>query len=240
MLKWLVCVKPMVRYWQLEKGEKPSGMEVKGLVTGLDTVAKTFMLGMQLVDYSALTVTLVDGQRVEVKGMLNASNVLVATRIGSENDDDDDSEKPTSGEIEIEGVAGNVDTVAKTLVVHGFQVNFADATIEGTPVNGARVEIEGVVQTDGSVKASKIQFKVKETAVNDADGKIKGTISAIDAVAKTITVNGVVYTTNASTKFERGEVHIAFADFQVTNKVEVRFVTSSLLARKIEIEVDSK
>ncbi len=221
---------------ELEKGEKPSGMEVKGVVTNLDTTAKTFMLGMQVVDYSGLTnVTLTNGQRVAVKGTLNSSSVLIANRIVSKNEND--PEKPRSGDIELEGTAGNVDTTAKTLVVHGFQVDYSNAILEGTPVNGSRVEVEGTIQADGSVKASKIEFKGKRSEVNDADGKVEGKISAIDATTKTITVAGIIYSTDANTKVERGEIHIAFTDLQINDNVEVRFVTTSKLARKIEIEL---
>lgn len=217
---------------ELEKGPKPSDTQIKGLVTNLDATAKTFMIGMQLVDYSAITgLTLVNGKRVEVKGTLNVSNVLVASKIGSEN-----HEKPsTNGEFELEGIAEKLDSTTKTLVVRGYTVDYSSAVVTGTPANGARVEVEGTLQVDGTVKATKLEFRAEKPGFADADAKTKGAISAIDPTAKTITLASVVYTIDANTKLQKGEKLITLADLKVGDLVELRFISSSKLIRKLEV-----
>ena len=217
---------------ELEKGLKPSSTEIKGLVLNVDTTAKTFMIGMQLVDYSSIAgLTLTNGQRVEVKGTLNGSNILVAIKIGTEN-----HEKPSiNGEFELEGMANMLDSTAKTLVVRGYTVDYSNAVVTGTPANGAKVEVEGTLQVDGSIKAAKLEFKPQKPGFADADAKSTGAISAIDTTAKTITVGGAMYTIDANSKLEKSEKLITLADLKVGDVVELRFISSSNLIRKLEV-----
>jgi hypothetical protein len=217
---------------ELEKGTKPSGVEVKGSVANLDTIAKTFSLGTQVVDYSSLTPvpTLSNGLRVEVKGTLS-NNVFVASKLEVES-------KPvvTTGRIEIEGIGSNLNTNTQVITVQGYVVNYSSATVEGTPANGTKVEVHGTLNADGSVTAQKLEFRTAKEGFADADGKTKGTITALDLTAKTITLGGVIYAVDNNTIFEKMDAPIAFADLQVGSSVELKFVISSKLIRKLEVE----
>ena len=76
---------------ELEEGENVNKVELHGPISLLDKVAKTFVLRGVKVNYVPATLfigvtalTLDNGLNLEVKGMLSAGNVIVATRISRE------------------------------------------------------------------------------------------------------------------------------------------------------------
>ncbi len=217
---------------ELEKGTKPSTVEVKGRITNLDSIAKTFVLGTQQIDYSNITPvpTLNNGTRVEAKGTLSNTVLVIskleltkkATNLG------------TTGRIEIEGISSNLDATAKTLSIQGYSVNYSNASIEGTPANDARVEVHGTLNADGSITANKLEFSRAKKGYADADAKAEGTISAVNT--NTITVASVIYNIDADTVLEKNNRAITLAAVNVGDAVKFKFINSSKLVRKLEVK----
>ncbi len=216
-----------VRATRIEKsGPGEAEVEVTGLVTDLDAMAKRFAIGSLVVDYS--TAVLEDfgaggpanDDLVEVKGTeFLADGALKATRVEKEdgglNGDDGD-------EAEVEGlvtrfvspldfdVAGQaVTTTAATVFEGGTSADLA-ADI--------KVEVEGEFDAAGVLVAGKVQFKRSSSV------KLSALVDGVDATAGTLTVLGLTVVVDENTRREDQESDdhfFAFADLRVGDWVEV-------------------
>jgi hypothetical protein len=156
-----------------------AGEEIEGLVSaiGPDTltihdqrlgsvVVKTN--GMTVLRHGHATITLSQiriGTRVHVKALLQPDNTYLATEVKLQSDE-------VGGDHDVSGNVTSVNTVDRSFVVqatsglvtvktdssttfkkHGGDATFADITV------GVNVEVEGVVQADGSVLAQKVEIE---------------------------------------------------------------------------------
>lgn len=134
---------------------------LRGLVTAF-TSATAFEVGGVPVDASKAVVEhgpVALGSRVDVRGKL-ASGTLVATRVSVLRDNDD-----TVRGIELHGAVSDVNTTTKTFVLRTVKVSY-DASVvfkngtEAKLVNGAQVEVKGVLSIDQkTLAAAKIEFE---------------------------------------------------------------------------------
>ncbi len=134
---------------------------LRGLVTAF-TSATAFEVGGVPVDASKAVVEhgpVALGSRVDVRGKL-ASGTLVATRVSVLRDNDD-----TVRGIELHGAVSDVNTTTKTFVLRTVRVSY-DASVvfkngtEAKLVNGAQVEVKGVLSIDQkTLAAAKIEFE---------------------------------------------------------------------------------
>jgi Domain of unknown function (DUF5666) len=149
--------------------ENRNKVEIEGLITAF-TSAKQFSVRGVPVDASTAsfpkgTATVVLGARVEVTGAL-VSGTLVATKVKTEsNDDNDENNVSSRNEIELHGAISSVNAASKTFALRGLTVSYA-GTVDfqrGTAtnlVNGAQVEVKGVAAATGTtVVAKKIKFE---------------------------------------------------------------------------------
>lgn len=152
-----------------EQGQNDQA-ELHGTISGLDAAAKTFSaLGTQ-VDYHLATVrgTPAEGSRVEVKGTFDsATKVLLATRVRVEAAEGhgDDDHAPAAGEaIRLEDRVKSLDTAARTLVAGQFTVDYAKATVTGTPAVRSEVRVRGQLDaTDPHlVHATEVRFSKED------------------------------------------------------------------------------
>ncbi|SHG81420.1 hypothetical protein SAMN04488068_1495 [Hydrocarboniphaga daqingensis] len=230
----------------VEKEDNTSQARLRGSVAALDTAQKRFTIGTTTVDYANATLdpsslTLADGLSVEVRGSVGADAVLRASRIKSRKGFDVSDDR-RNGKAEVEGLVSSVD--GSRFVVNGVTVTISNSTVyeRGTAADivvGARLEAEGAVQADGSVVASKIEFKVNGGNGGGRDGRIYGTIEAVDATAGTIKLLNTTVKTNTSTIYEDDRDKIKtfqFAGLSVGDYVEIGFVIagSDVLATRVE------
>lgn len=218
---------------ELKTGTVPSEVEVRGMVSGLDIVAKTFLLGTQQVSYGSLNsvMALNNGLWVQVKGALNNFNVLVASKLDTKT-----YVLPKAGErVELEGIVSGLDAAAKVVTIQGYSVNYSNAVVTGMAVNGAKAEVHGTFIA-GAISAQEIEFDSAQKGFADADSKHKGVIAAIDAATKGITIDGVVYFVDDNTVLEQADTPITFANLTIGAFVEIKFVNSSKLIRKLEVD----
>lgn len=230
----------------VKKEDARAEAELRGSVSALDSVARRFSIGSQLVDYSNATLlptgfTPANGVSVEVRGALQ-SGVLVATRVQQDDDLGDGHARGTAAELEGLVSALSADRsrfqIDATTVLVGSDTRYEGGS-QATLAEGQKVEVKGSVQADGSVVASKIEFKQGGLAGGEAKGSLDGTISQIDATAKTITVLGVVVSTADSTVYrdKRDDLRtFGFSNLVVGDYVEVAFsrADSVLTAGKLE------
>jgi len=181
-----------------------SGAEVRGVVSALNTVAETFLIGTLNVDYSNATLedfssALANGNLVEVEGSLSGGT-LVATRVELEDNlpgDDGDSG-------EVEGL------VTRFVSATDFDVNGVRVTtVAGTQYEGGtagnlglnvKVEVEGEFNAQGILVADEVKFRVQE---GSADVEIEGNVAA--RTSTTLTIEGmdaITISVNAATQLE--------------------------------------
>ena len=184
--------------------EEGKEMEVKGTISLLDEIAKTFVLGSITVDYSGAELeddfTIADDLFVEVKSEdgLDANGALLASKIELEDggkkslDHDDDND-----EVELEGVITRLISDAE-IEVNGHTVLLSATTkyVHGSAAIaavGMKIKVKGDVDADGKLLAEKVIFKPS------GDLKLAGRISATDVASNTVTVFGVAITLSNST-----------------------------------------
>ena len=143
--------------------------EVKGFVSNHDGSSQFEINGLTVTyDSSDLAVedfgnlSLANDQFVEVHGTATSATTIDASRIELEDDFVDDDFN--SGEIEIEGVIKEVRADAQgtggVIVINGLEVRVNDVT----PFSeGLRVEIKGILQSDGSIVITRLQDESEDT-----------------------------------------------------------------------------
>lgn len=175
-------------------------IELNGTISSLDTTARTFRLGNSSVNYaSALTVTgtLANGACAEVKGTTFSGTALTATRVevksctlaASNNDNGEIEGYVTRFASAADFDVGNqkATTTASTSYVGGAATDLA---------LNKRIEVEGTFNASGVLVATKIAFKA------DTSTRFQGTIEALNATNRTLTIFGVTISTSSATSFE--------------------------------------
>lgn len=208
--------------------------ELRGAVSNPDTATDRFTLnGNVTVNYAGATFTpagsdesaLVAGRVVEVRGSFNANGgVFTATHIDVEDLEDDDvfgGAAVDRHEVEgfISGFAGHpgtfqvggrdVRTTTTTRFEHGIAEDLAD---------NVKVEAEGVVDAQGVLVASKIEFKQTRVILH-------GRATAVDAAQGTLIVLGQTVTADQFTRIDaRSNAGDSenLADIVATDCVQVR------------------
>lgn len=186
-----------------------ASLEITGVVASLDPVAKTFLIGAQVVDYSQIGVAfippgLANGAVFHVVGtMLTSGGRLVATLLEAAPAPVPDA---NAAKIEVEGLITGF-TSATSFSVNGQLVDARGASLSGGTAamlgNGVKVEIEGSL-AQGVLIATVIEIE------QAADNFVDGIVEAIDATSVTIAGQRIAVT--ATTQFEDRSV-AALRDF---------------------------
>jgi hypothetical protein len=184
----------------------PAGtvFEVTGVASNVDTAAHKLSVNALLVDYSAATVRdfangqPANGDLVEARGTsVNTSGELVASSIELKRADDD---ARAGMQVEIEGLitrlvsATDFDVAGKP-VATTLSTQFENGSASDLVLN-AKVEVEGQVDANGVLVASKVQFK------RQASSRIEARVDSVDAAANRLVVLGIDVTVNANTRVE--------------------------------------
>ncbi|MDD2976513.1 DUF5666 domain-containing protein [Aquabacterium sp.] len=209
--------------------------KLRGTVTALDPVNRTFNIGGATLSYASLATqpALAEGQVVDVRvatGQQGGAWVLTRLRA------------PTSlvaGQslkAELEGVVSEViyqGAQIMGLVVNGVRVDTGSVTLPVGLAQGNLVEVEGRLH-DGVLTASKVE---REQRLDGDEGfEVQGRITALDTVQKTFELRGVKVKYNDSTRFEDG----GLAQLALNAKVEVSATLEAdgrtLLATEVEFD----
>ena len=171
-------------------------------MSGHDTVARTFNLNAQVVDYSAAQLehvpdgTIANGQLVEVRGTL-AAGLFQASRVEYQGD----VLVGTSGERrEVEGLitrfasATDFDVAGRPLTTN-LQTSYEHGTASDLKLN-VKVEAEGTLDSSGVLVASKIEVR------RTGSVKIGALVDSVDVAANSLVVLGTVAKLDALTRLE--------------------------------------
>src|SRR5262249_2410196 len=200
-------------------------VEVRGTLSGLNTNARTFAIGALTVNFSTATVaggTLSNGVFVQVRGTQTVpGSIVTATRVTVED--------PTVGgaagtKIEIEGFVTAFTSATDFRVNVGQAVRtttqtvFENGTANDLALN-ARLEVEGQLDTNGTLVAEKISFRRR----NGGSVRIEANVEAVTAT--TVTLLGIVVNVDTFTQFKDdkgGERNFRFDRIQVGDRLEIR------------------
>ncbi|CAH6851541.1 conserved exported hypothetical protein [Vibrio chagasii] len=231
---------------KFEHSNLTESVEVEGLISELDSNAKTFKLGANLsVDYSNAHIDnddysseLSNGLWVEVTGSMTGS-ILKADEVEVEDFDD------VSSDTEIEGIITWVanDQSSFDLSYKGrFIVNNSTRYEDGNKSNltvGAEVDVT-TKKANGDNVATEIEFEHDDDAQdwNDNDIDLEGIVQSIDEsalsfVIQTTSGNKTVYV-NHNTRYEDGLTFNTLTNQRV--EAETYKVNNQYIASEIEAE----
>jgi hypothetical protein len=150
--------------------------EFPGRITSIDSTAKSFAIPGLTVKVTTTTVIrhgdktilfadLKVGDHVQARGTKDGTT-LTATEVKVETEDGNDAEDDESGESELSGVISGstgtcpavVFTVQSTKVTVNTSTTYPHTSCADATKNGARVEVTGTKQTDGSVLATHVSL----------------------------------------------------------------------------------
>lgn len=153
------------------------------------------------------------GQIVEVSGLIDANDNIVATRI---------EPKPAGTQFEVHGTVAGLDSANLLFTLRGLTVDYSSATLDDFPngqiADGDFVEAKGVsLGTSGELIATRVELEALVPGANNGDRvEIEGFITRF-ASATDFDVSGLPVTTTASTTYVGGTA----ADLGLNIKVEV-------------------
>jgi len=215
---------------RIEFDDDAGDFEITGVVSNLDTAAARFNIGSLVVDYSQAMLedfdggTIRDGDVVEVEGnMLGAAGELIATEVENESPSFDGDDGDFG---ELEGFITRF-VSATDFDVNGFPVTTNAQTVfdDGTAAMlavGVRVELDGVLDANGVLVASKVDF---EDAEDDAVVEMEARVDAVDVSASTLVVLGQTILVGGSTTIvDTSDADLrpfTLADFNVGDFVEI-------------------
>ncbi len=225
----------------VEKQQTIGQVKVKGTISNLNTA--TFTINSLTVNYSGVLnpPSIADGSFVEVKGDI-VGTTLIAITLEIENETPPVS---SGNKVELEGIITDF-TSQSDFKVNGQKVNAANATFDhGTASDLAlnrKVEVEGSVDNNGVLIATKIEFKSSSPSGNNI--KIKGNVEAIDTQSSTVTVMGITVQITISTILKDGRdglIQFTISNIALNDFFEIGgFVnnTGKIIATKLERKTD--
>ncbi len=173
---------------RIESEDDADLFRLRGLVTDLDTTAKTFRIGTTRISYASaedrLRRPLADGERLRVRTQtapVNGAWVAVQLREGDRRPENHD-------EAEVHGFVTQFDS-PDSFVVNGMRIDASGvASMPAGLAAGAQVEVEGAI-VDGVLVARKVELEDPE---DDRERfEIHGAVDSLDVDANTLVVRGI-------------------------------------------------
>ncbi len=190
-----------------------SGIEMKGVISNLDTNAMTFDIGTQTVSYSGATLdddlsgSLQDGLYVEVKSQQgkDGNGVLIASKVELEN----------GGRMGHDGKAGEEYEMMGALVADpdsdGFQIDGQTILIgnstkfEGITMDqlakGDMVKVEGYIDADGNLVATEVKME-RDSDSGSCNQEYKGTLVSVTLDSGAVNAGTIVMPGDVSIRIE--------------------------------------
>jgi hypothetical protein len=182
-------------------------VEVEGIITDLDPVAKTFKVGGIPVDATAIDISaLVNGLKVEVKGTFT-NGVLVLSANNAK------PEREMEAHVRIQALVQAVDTTANTITLLGKTVKVTALTqlrdkaqdkrtfSLADLIKGDAVEVRAFEDTNGDIVAVRLE-RQKKTLDNVI---LQGPMETKDPATTSLTIIGITVQGGARTEWVLGD-----------------------------------
>jgi hypothetical protein len=215
-----------------------SEFKLKGIVSQLDTGAKTFFIGNAKIGYAGVNPSdmpkLANGAiaSVKLKTVQEAGLWVLSKATSAVKPIPDDAHAELEGYITDFASAASF-KVDDTPVDASGVVEFKKGSINQL-ANGVRIEVQGVLH-DGVLRASEIEFK-NGGGDDKQEIELHGDIESVNLAQQSFVLRSSTVVFDASTKFSKGSA----SDLAAGAEVEVRGVVSGngtqVLATEIRIE----
>ena len=232
-------------------------LELKGLISNLDTTNKTFQIGNMTVNYSGATLEgelsngLQEGVYVEVKFRVDANGNLVVAKIELENEGKKGPKGEEGEDHEIKGAvvgspSGSMFNIGGQEIIVTASTEFEGVSM-GQIDHGTYIEVEGYFDAEGRLVAREIKMERKHGSSGCSE--IEGTVSdislddgAVNSGAVTIGTT-MVYIDNSTIMEDDVDESSRFnlSKLNQGDRVEVRACADGdrLVAAKLERDDDS-
>ncbi len=183
---------------------------------------------------------LVAGNIVEVSGYKDAAGIIQATSIKLKQNEFVNG----VSENELKGTISNLSLQNKTFMLGSILVDYNLARFEDfngiALVNGQYVEVKSNSPiVGGLLLAKKVELKAKNSSViSNTKLEVEGVVTRFVS-SKDFDVNGILVTSNAQTKYEKGSE----SDLALNSVVEIEGIVNSasvLVADEIKFETDGE
>jgi len=237
---------------RIETKNAATDVEVKGLISNLDTDLMTFNLGSLLVDYSSANVEpiLADGLYVEVKtetaliGDVASGFTMTASKVEIEEDGDLDFDGDEGEDLEVQGVVSNI--TATSFDFNGTTVLFAsletddDFDVESL-VDGMIITVEGHIDANGNFVVEEIEED--HASENEAEGLVTGTTDttitiSVNSVDMTFSVNNETRMIDEQDEGVTPVFYFSLTDIAIGDFVEIDYYTDDISGNKIATKVE--
>jgi hypothetical protein len=227
-------------------------VEFDGMVSALDTMAKTFKLGDKTIDYSAVSnpPTLSNGAEVTVQGAVDATNASLVHATDITVEQGHDGSGSADGEVAAKVTA--IDTTKNVITVGDTSFWFDNMTVmtkNDSQIMATDIMVGDVVQVKfddtkpmgGMSYATEIEVETGASATNNA---VEGTIKSFNAATNTFMVGGVTVQVTSTTTYETLDKMITQADFFGTDRTGQQVIvggteTSSNMITATRVELKS-
>jgi hypothetical protein len=223
-------------------------VEFEGVITSI-TPPSDFVVNSQRVQTTSLTtyehgtaLNIAVNVRVEIKGSVNSSNILIAEKV--------EFRFVESKGIEIKGEVESIDTDNSTVTVFGITIHvdantglkdesdqelrpFTLANVQ----DGDPLEIGGFVDGDGNVIAGKLE---REDSIGSGEFELSGPVESENLGNKTIEILGVTVNLNGAFSGDNSEATAFFDAVEIGDIVEVNgsFTNSTFFATEADIKLE--
>jgi hypothetical protein len=193
----------VVRATRVERKLVAGELEVRGIVAGLDAVARTFAINGQVVNYATAVLEdfpnneIANGDFVEAKGTALNGSELVATTV--ELEDGDERIGEDGDEAEVEGYVTAFSS-ASSFSVAGIPVQSSVAAQGGTVALGAKVRVQGEFNASGVIIASEVEVRAGADGSN-VDTRIAANVDSVESGSRLV-VLGITVLVDANTRLE--------------------------------------
>lgn len=220
---------------RIERESSATAYKLQGVVSALNTTAKTFAVGALVIGYGSASEVpsgLANGMLVRVRlATLPATGTRTATLVRKVEPKPEDRD-----EAEVEGSI-TAFTSNSSFSVNGLPV---DATKASFPAGtaalkvGTRVEVKGRL-SGGILVATEVKVET-ESEVNALEYELHGTISSLNTTAKTFVVRGVTVNYGGPVTFDKGDATKLVDGVTVEVKGTYTASTNTVLATRIAVE----
>jgi Domain of unknown function (DUF5666) len=238
---------------RIETKNAATDIEVKGLISNLDSIAMTFNLGDLLVDYSGATEVasnLANGLYVEVKtqdslsGNVTSGFTLIASKVEIEEDGDLDVDGDEGEDLKVQGVVSNI--TATSFDFNGTTVLFSlletdDDFDVASLVDGMIITVEGYIDANGNFVVEEIEED--HASENEAEGLVTGTTDttitiSVNSVDMTFSVNNETRMIDEQDEGVTPVFYFSLTDIAIGDFVEIDYYTDDISGNNIATEIE--
>lgn len=221
---------------RIEPESSATAYKLRGVVSALDSTAKTFRIGAATISYAGVATvpaTLADGVNLRVTLATAAvAGVWQAQSLGARA-----RSTTTAAQAHVRG-AITAFTSATAFSIDGIAVDASSATFPDGSAGlalGVQVEVHGTL-TNGTLVATRVSLESRHRGDDDRKYELHGSITSVDSTAKTFVLRGVTVSYGGTLTYVNGTEAGLVAGARVEVRGTVGSTRTELAAVRIKFE----